>query len=150
MWTWFFTLQVRTVIFWQTEKKMRRKQMVIFISQCQEAREKKNLLLFFFIDKWLQQEREGAGGERAGESGHDASLYHPNNSISLREAFRLQTSPAGFSSAPFCQALKAGAAKHRIIHCSTALALFFPPSVERSHWQADGQMEMDSFSQDHS
>lgn len=80
-----------------------------------------------FIDKWLQR-----------VSGHCASLYHPNNSISLRESFRFQTTPTGCGFRQICQAFSRVAAKHRIIHCLPALSLvslssspsYFSPLVE--------------------
>lgn len=61
-------------------------------------------------------------------SGHCASLYHPNNSISLRESFRFQTTPTGFGSGQICQAFSPVAAKHRIIHCLLSLLLISSPT----------------------
>lgn len=92
-----------------------------------------------FIDKWLRRVR-----------GHCASLYHPNNSISLRESFRFQTTPTGFGYGHICQDFSSVSAKHRIVHSLLALSLSFPsllllpyrsPSVEWSHPQADGDRQ---------
>lgn len=61
-------------------------------------------------------------------SGHCASLYHPNNSISLRESFRFQTTPTGFGFGQICQAFSPVVAKHRIIHRFLALPLISSPT----------------------
>lgn len=73
-------------------------------------------------------------------SGHCALLYHPNNSISLRESFRFQTTPTGCSFRHMCQGFFPLPAKHRISHCRLALFLIslssfpcFPMSL--LHWK---------------
>ena len=69
-------------------------------------------------------------------SGQRASLYHPNNSISLRESFRFQATPTGFGFGRICQGFSPVAAKHGIINCLLALSLIsfpcFPVSLSLS------------------
>lgn len=67
-----------------------------------------------FIDKWLR--------------GHCASLYHPHNSISLRESFRFQTTPTGFGYGRICQDFSPVSAKHRIVHSLLTLSLISIPT----------------------
>lgn len=70
-----------------------------------------------FIDKWLRRVR-----------GHCASLYHPNNSISLRESFCFQTTPTGFGYGHICQDFSSVSAKHRIVHSLLAPSLSSTPT----------------------
>lgn len=81
-------------------------------------------------------------------SGHCASLYHPNNSISLRESIRFQTTPTGFGCGQICQGFMPVAAKHRIIHFLLALSFIsftnfpFPISPFLLQWNEATDRQM--------
>lgn len=70
-----------------------------------------------FIDKWLRR-----------VCGHCAALYHPNNSISLRESFRFQTTPTGFGYRHICQDFSPVTAKHRLVRSLLAVSLVSIPT----------------------
>lgn len=68
-----------------------------------------------FIDKWLRR-----------VCGHCASLYHPNNSISLRESFRFQTTPTGLGYRHICQDFSPVTAKQTCPFLACCLSHFHP------------------------
>lgn len=63
--------------------------------------------------------------------------------VSLRESFRFQTTPAGFGFGQICQAFSPLAAKHRIIHCLLAHFLpHFPFPISLLQWNEATDRQM--------
>ena len=67
-------------------------------------------------------------GSTASEWALCLSLSSKQQYLSLRESFRFEAIPTGYSSGQICQAFSPITAKHRIIQCPLALSLISFPS----------------------